>query len=398
MVKKNLSRRSFLRTAVAPVIGIGISGCLEEFESPSTKSDQEDQLSPSISQSDSDATRIDLPSTDTETSDNSPSFESGDTETLELGHLHGISGKTYPPNMSGHYHRRYEWTTNNGNWWLELNIPKALESYYAKRHRQKDRGTFVSDPYDDEYIETIARELERVGDRHNLSDREVVNTAIAFVQQLRYTPDEVATGFVQHTYYPLETLIDQGGDCEDTSILLAAILQEMGYGVILIAMWEAEHMAVGVKGDPSIVGTFYEYNGDRYYYIETTGEGWEVGEMPQSIENTSAEIQEVSFHPTLVYDWQTRMNQSGEIEVTAKIENVGSLTSDTISLYAEFEDEFGRKQAWDEVGVESLVLENPTTKTMTLQPPDDRTLRLNTRVFLNHRLHDNDQSEWRNPV
>lgn len=404
MGNEGYGRRSFLRTGAALTTGIGISGCLEESESPTTDNDlstdneREEQPSPSEFRTDSGSTATDPSPNDAEAKEDSRWFEPEDAETPELGHLHGISGKTYPPNIRGYYHRRYEWSTNYGDWWLELNIPKSLEAYYDVRHRQKDRGMFVSDPYDDEYIKAIARELEGAGVTYGLSDREVVNLAIAFVQQLRYTPDEVATGFIQHTYYPLQTLIDQGGDCEDTSILLAAILQEMGYGVILLAMWDAEHMGVGVRGDSSITGAYYEYNGQRYYYIETTQEGWQVGEIPPSIENTSAEIQEVRFHPTLVYEWQTHMNQSGEIEVTTKIENVGFPTSDTVSFSASFEDRLGRQHARDEVDVGSLIMENPTTKTVTLQPPDDRPLRLNTRVSLSRRLHDSTQSEWRHPV
>ena len=392
MVKDEVDRRSFLRIGAGSVAGIGIAGCLEDVELPASD-DPEESSVPSTFRPDSD-TSITQPSS----SDDSPSFETEDPEVSEVGHLHGISGNTRPPNISGHHHRSYEWSTNSGSWWLELNIPRSLEAYYEARHRQNDRGMFVSDPYDDEYIEVIARELERVGDSSGLSEREVVNLAIAFVQQLQYTPDEVATGFIQHTYYPLQTLVDQGGDCEDTSILLAAILQEMGYGVVLLAMWDAEHMAVGVRGDSSIAGTYYEYNGHRYYYVETTGEGWEVGEMPPSIEYTSAEIQTVSFHPTLVYEWQTRMNQLGEIEVTAKIENVGSPVSGPITFYVEFEDKLGGRHAWDELDVGPFITENPTTKTMTLAPPDDRTLRLNTQISINHRLHDSDKSEWRDPI
>lgn len=40
-------------------------------------------------------------------------------------------------------------------------------------------------------------------------------------------------------------------------------------------------MVVGVKGGNQLPGSYIEYHGERYYYIETTGVGWEVGEVPE---------------------------------------------------------------------------------------------------------------------
>jgi hypothetical protein len=40
-------------------------------------------------------------------------------------------------------------------------------------------------------------------------------------------------------------------------------------------------MAVGVKCS-NCVGTYYEYNGEKYYYLETTENNFKIGEIPSN--------------------------------------------------------------------------------------------------------------------
>ena len=49
-------------------------------------------------------------------------------------------------------------------------------------------------------------------------------------------------------------------------------------------------MAVGVWMDCSASGTSYKIDGRCYYYVETTGEGWIPGEIPDQYKNTSAKL------------------------------------------------------------------------------------------------------------
>lgn len=112
------------------------------------------------------------------------------------------------------------------------------------------------------------------------TDREKVDFLIDFVQNLPYVPDDVSTGRNEYPKYLIETLVDAGGDCEDSSILLSSVLlsPSFGYGAVLFLL--PGHMAVGVKGGDQLPGSYIEYRGERYYYIETTGTGWNVGDVP----------------------------------------------------------------------------------------------------------------------
>ena len=42
------------------------------------------------------------------------------------------------------------------------------------------------------------------------------------------------------------------------------------------------HMAFGIRVQPpnAVDAASYEWNGERYYYVETTAAGWSIGTMP----------------------------------------------------------------------------------------------------------------------
>ncbi|MBI5065793.1 hypothetical protein HZA97_06150 [Candidatus Woesearchaeota archaeon] len=90
--------------------------------------------------------------------------------------------------------------------------------------------------------------------------------------------------------YPLETLVERNGDCEDFSILAAALMKSAGVDVALIYIPkennENAHMALGICGNYS--GTYYEFNEKKYYFAEAAGtewlngpSKWRIGEMPE---------------------------------------------------------------------------------------------------------------------
>ena len=110
------------------------------------------------------------------------------------------------------------------------------------------------------------------------SKQDRINFVLSFVQSLPYTLDTVSTGYDEFRRYAIETLIDGGGDCEDTTILVAAILRGLGEKTVLICT--PGHIAIGVSGNFS--GASVPYNGTEYYYCETTGTGWTVGDLPSS--------------------------------------------------------------------------------------------------------------------
>src|SRR4030042_2644657 len=183
--------------------------------------------------------------------------------------------------------KNYRWSYLGQTWTLSLNIPDSIYDYYQSLERTptEDYSIYWTHPYDDAYLATIIEKFNIIAITNSLTEAEKINLVIAFVQSLPYTVDSVTTGYDEYPRYPAETLIDDGGDCEDTSILTAALLHVMNYKVILIN--PPGHMAVGVN-IPGTYGSYYNYEEKEYFYLETTGDGWKIGELPNEYKGTSA--------------------------------------------------------------------------------------------------------------
>ena len=173
-------------------------------------------------------------------------------------------------------------------------IPVAMYEYFTNRYRTNNYGTYADNPYDKSKLNSIIDEFRTISD----SDNEVLQLLIDFVQGLKYSSDSATTPQDEYQKFPIETLYERKGDCEDTAILLGALLRELGYGVRLILV--PGHAALGIRGDSDIDGRYYKDNGDRYYYTETTGSNWNIGEMPEKYHNSKAELVKLHGYPTLV--------------------------------------------------------------------------------------------------
>ena len=187
--------------------------------------------------------------------------------------------------------QHYEWNYN-GSW--ELNIPITLSSYvnYSEKTRPVDVADFVdmaTESESDPCIEFLVNEFREIADTKRYTDRQLANFVASFVQSLPYTVDYDTKSRDEYPRYPVETLFDRGGDCEDTSILVATLLDSLGINVILLYMEDDQHIAVGVDV-PNTYGTYWEYLGDKYWFLETTAEGFSIGDYPKELEDERAYI------------------------------------------------------------------------------------------------------------
>ncbi|MEZ5014637.1 MAG: hypothetical protein R2794_10130 [Chitinophagales bacterium] len=150
--------------------------------------------------------------------------------------------------------------------------------YYKSLPREyNDYTVYVQEAQRYPVIASLTDYFKKIAAEHNYSDWQLVECMIAFVQNLRYVSD----GTYEYPRYPLETLVDKGGDCEDSAILLDAMLRALGFESILIS--PEKHMGVGIALRYPISGTAYTYGGKQYYYIETTGAGWGIGVYPEHL-------------------------------------------------------------------------------------------------------------------
>lgn len=178
--------------------------------------------------------------------------------------------------------RRYIWNFENLSYTVSMSIDIERYNSYTSRKRT-DFPLMVREGTD--ALQDLVREFRRVMSSTWQEERKV-NFVLAFVQSLPYTYDNVTTGYDDFRRYAIETLIDGGGDCEDTSVLAASILSGLGFELALIS--PPGHIAVGVKGNFS--GTSFRYGNNRYYYCETTGAGWKLGQLPPAYASKKATI------------------------------------------------------------------------------------------------------------
>ena len=108
-----------------------------------------------------------------------------------------------------------------------------------------------------------------------MTDADKAGMILAFTQYIQYQYDQQSVGRDEYWKYPVETLVDHEGDCEDTSILFCAIAKQMGFDCCMILY--PGHMAAGIYLEGYASSNYYMFSGKRYYYCETTAEDWAIG-------------------------------------------------------------------------------------------------------------------------
>jgi hypothetical protein len=102
---------------------------------------------------------------------------------------------------------------------------------------------------------------------------------LALSQSLPYTTDASSLGADEFYRTPAETIVDTGIDCEDSSLLLGGLLDGLGIGYVFLT--PPGHIAVGIQGNFS--GWHVPVGNRRFYFAETTGTGFRIGDLPSGI-------------------------------------------------------------------------------------------------------------------
>lgn len=295
------------------------------------------------------------------------------------------------------FSRTYSWDYEGSRWQLTLPLDDQLYEMYTSRTRNRDYDLFASDPYDDWLIEDIAEALLSLSKAHGLEKWQIPGLCISFVQSLNYTSDLESSGYAQYPRFPYETLYENGGDCEDTSILSVAILQELGYDAVLLEL--PEHMALGIKCDTEQKGRCFEYEGSNYYYLETTGNDWQIGEIPEEYADQPVQVVPVYRRPMIKLDFKAQCEYSkteGIVDVNVTIRNVGSERAENTTVYVSLQAE-DKLSLWDEIESSPVTIEpervyNYTAKGLTV--PAGEKFRVYVQASGENSISENITSEW----
>ena len=123
-------------------------------------------------------------------------------------------------------------------------------------------------------------------------DEDFANGVLMIVHQIPYEESVPQK-------YPVETIVENEGDCDLLSFIAASVMKAGGLDVVLLYYEAKSHMNVGVNlshepQDARSAPYYRNYDGKRYYVAECTGgnweNGWRVGECPDTLKRASVRV------------------------------------------------------------------------------------------------------------
>jgi hypothetical protein len=175
---------------------------------------------------------------------------------------------------------------------LYTSIPPSLYDYYhGKSHvirGDNDYAKFVTPGM----FKSIAENIQNVTGGLPYNEEQFANAVLMLVRQVPYVKSDVK--------YPVETLLDNSGDCDLLSLLVASILKAGGLDVVLLyyKAISPSHMNIGVylPYEPVyrtwwLAPAGFEYNNKTYWMAECTSLGdWKVGDRPDLLAGAKPQI------------------------------------------------------------------------------------------------------------
>ncbi len=138
---------------------------------------------------------------------------------------------------------------------------------------------FIEEPHQEPLYEALLANFRSLRETLGLNDDRYAELIVSFVQTLPYRTDPVDL----EPKFPIQTIGDGDGDCDDKTLLAAALLAREGYDVAILLFTPEEHVALGMRSNGST------YGGSGYALVESTSPllfGW----VPDSLEGPSGDI------------------------------------------------------------------------------------------------------------
>lgn len=150
-------------------------------------------------------------------------------------------------------------------------------------------------PQHDREVLTIAHYVHG----QNLSLYEQLCCLLALVQSIPYKGDEETTGYQDYWRFPVETLYDGAGDCDDKAVLLCAIFKMLflsspdpanNLDIYFLLSFEEQHASVAIGGpNAGLPADLFKIGDDYFYFCEATSDG-KVGTIPAGLDITKYEF------------------------------------------------------------------------------------------------------------
>ena len=227
-----------------------------------------------------------------------------------------VNAQTLDQNQN--YSGEFSWDYGGNHWTWNLSIPSALYNAYVAvpdsertQIQLSDFGFFTTT--NDQFLQVIAQKFNDTSTSIGYNSCDLANFVLAFVQSIPYKTDNASTPYQDYPRFPVETLVDDVGDCKSHSILYATLMLMLGDGVVFIN--PPDHLAVGILGN-NLQGTYWTYHNQTYYYAETTGVGFKVGDLPDEFQGKTAYIYSIDENDQYVIDSQSAFTVAPNLTIS----------------------------------------------------------------------------------
>ncbi len=169
-------------------------------------------------------------------------------------------------------------------------VQQSLYDYYREKSHTLNSNNDFAKFVTSYALKPIADKLWEI----YTDDEDFANAVLMIVHQIPYE-------ITAPPKYPVETIVENKGDCDLFSYIAASIIKAGGLDVVLLYYETKAHMNIGVSlshvpYDARGQAYYVTYNDIRYYIAETTGDwqdwqnGWRVGECPAELKNAPVQV------------------------------------------------------------------------------------------------------------
>ncbi len=168
---------------------------------------------------------------------------------------------------------------------LYVSVAPSLYDYYSNMSHTVNSDSDYANFVTPQVVEPIAASIQNITGNLPYSNEQFADAVLTLVHQIPYV-----IGGVE---YPVETLVNNSGDCVPLSLLAASIMEAGGLDVVLIHYVGITpgHMNVGVYlpytpvyHTAGMAPTDFVYDNKTYWTAECTpAEDWKVGDQSASL-------------------------------------------------------------------------------------------------------------------
>lgn len=201
---------------------------------------------------------------------------------------HGTLANEELPPLSGPREQTFIWNHAGARYTVSVPLYDSTYGFYAQQPKTYQYYGDLKDNWEEDYykafltpakndstITALAASLQKNGKERGLSDDQIIELAVSFVQAIPYDSQKASTILAassEKPRFPYEVLYDKAGVCSDKSFLLLSIVRALGYGGALFEYEDALHMAIGIQC-PKDISSY----GSGYCFTETTSPGHKIG-------------------------------------------------------------------------------------------------------------------------